>query len=288
MTEKLKFAVPRKAMALVLALIIALGPTAMPAFATSGPPTTPTTTPIQHLVVIFNENVSFDHYFGTYPYATNPPGEPKFFPLPGTPSVNGLNGALLTNNPNLNPANGTGAANPFRLDRSQAATSDQDHSYTPEQQASDAGLMDLFPLYTGAAGPPPVATGVTQTNGLVMGYFDGNTVTAMWNYAQHFALSDNFHGSTFGPSTPGLINLISGQTNGVINTLNGTGDEVSGGPDGSLTMIGDADPTGDICSSPTRAQGNMSSLTILDLLNQSGVSYGTFMGGFNLSITNPN
>ena len=25
----------------------------------------------------------------------------------------------------------------------------------PEQQASDAGLMDLFPLYTGTAGPPP-------------------------------------------------------------------------------------------------------------------------------------
>ena len=35
-------------------------------------------TPIQHLVVIFQENVSFDHYFGTYPNAANPPGEPRF------------------------------------------------------------------------------------------------------------------------------------------------------------------------------------------------------------------
>ena len=34
-----------------------------------------TATPIKHLVVIFNENVSFDHYFATYPNATNPPGE---------------------------------------------------------------------------------------------------------------------------------------------------------------------------------------------------------------------
>jgi phospholipase C len=294
MTDKVNFAVPRKAMALALALTTALGPTAMPAFAAEKPSnqtalaSAKTTTPIQHLVVIFNENVSFDHYFGTYPYATNPANEPQFVPFPGTPSVNGLNGALLTNNPNLNPANGTGAANPFRLDRSQAATSDQDHSYTPEQQASDAGLMDLFPLYTGAAGPPPAGSGASQTNGLVMGYFDGNTVTAMWNYAQNFALSDNFHGSTFGPSTPGVINLISGQTNGVINTVNGTGDEVSGGPDGSLTMIGDADPTGDVCASPTRAQGNLSSLTILDLLKNAGVSYGTFMGGFNLSIVNSN
>jgi phospholipase C len=38
-----------------------------------------TTTPIQHLVVIFQENNSFDHYFGTYPVALNPPGEPLFF-----------------------------------------------------------------------------------------------------------------------------------------------------------------------------------------------------------------
>jgi phospholipase C len=40
--------------------------------------TSPTSTAINHLVVIFQENVSFDHYFGTYPSATNPPGEPKF------------------------------------------------------------------------------------------------------------------------------------------------------------------------------------------------------------------
>src|SRR5579871_1996961 len=59
-----------------------------------------TATPIKHLVVIFQENVSFDHYFGTYPNAANPPGEPQFTPAPGTPTVNGLSGPLLTNNPN--------------------------------------------------------------------------------------------------------------------------------------------------------------------------------------------
>ena len=31
-------------------------------------------TPIKHLVVLFDENVSFDHYFGTYPYAANTDG----------------------------------------------------------------------------------------------------------------------------------------------------------------------------------------------------------------------
>ena len=106
-------------------------------------------TPIQHLVVIFQENVSFDHYFATYPNATNPQGEPPFSGLPNTPNVNGLLGTLITANPNLNPGNGAGATNPFRLDRSQAATADQDHDYTPEQMAFDGGLMDLFPANTG-------------------------------------------------------------------------------------------------------------------------------------------
>ena len=282
-------------MAVLLALTTALGPIAIPAFAADKPASKPTrkappatATPIQHLVVIFNENVSFDHYFGTYPYATNPPGEPKFVPSPSTPTVNGLSPALLTNNPNLNPANGTGAANPFRLDRSQAVTNDMDHDYTAEQQASDAGLEDLYPEYTGAAGPPPSGSGVTQTNGLVMGYFDGNTATAMWNYAQDFALSDNSHGSTFGPSTVGVMNLVSGQTNGAVATLNGTGDETSGGPDGSLTVIGDPDPIGDVCSSPTRNQVSMGGQTIGDLLTSAGVSWGGFMGGFNLSLVNSN
>jgi phospholipase C len=285
---------PRRTLALLLALTTALGPTAAPAFAASKPALKQTrkapvtATPIQHLVVIFGENVSFDHYFGTYPNATNPAGEPKFKAAPGTPTVNGLGNALLNANPNLNPANGTGAANPFRLDRSQAYTNDQGHDYTPEQQAFDAGLMDLFPLYTGTAGPPPSGSGVTQTNGLVMGYFDGNTVTALWNYAQNFAMNDNSFSTTFGPSTPGVINFVSGQTNGAIDTLNGTGGEVSGGPDGSLTVIGDPDPIGDVCSNSASNQVTMGSKTIGDLLNAAGVTWGGFMGGFNLSIVNSN
>src|SRR5262249_3013724 len=98
-----------------------------------------TTTPIKHLVVIFQENVSFDHYFGTYPNATNPAGEPAFHPAKKTPSVNGLTNDLLTNNPN--------AANPKRLDPlhpSDVVTCDQDHGYTDEQKAFDQGKMDKF------------------------------------------------------------------------------------------------------------------------------------------------
>jgi phospholipase C len=285
----------RRVMASLLTMSIALGPTVVPAFASSAKPATKhvasrpaTATPIQYLVVIFQENVSFDHYFGTYPNALNPHFENKFTAAANTPTVNGLTSTLLNANPNLNPANGASATGPFRLDVGQANTNDQDHNYLNEQEAFDAGLMDLFPLYTGTAGPPPAGGGIVNTTGLVMGYYDGNTVTGLWNYAQHFAMSDNSYGTTFGPSTPGVINLVSGQTNGVIATMNGTGDEVNGGPDGSLTMINDADPLGDICSSSTRAQGQMGSQNIGDLLNAAGVTWGSFMGGFDLTVVNPN
>jgi len=250
-----------------------------------------TATPIRHLVVIFQENVSFDHYFGTYPYAQNNPGESPFYAAPGTPTVNGLSTALLTVNGNsTNAGNGTGATNPFRLSPSQASTADQDHDYTPEQQAFDFGVMDLFPEYTGSGGTANGGTGspaIFNTNGLVMGYYDGNTVTAYWNYAQHYAMSDNSWDTDFGPSTPGAINLVSGQTNGVIDNVNGTGAVIDGGS-GSLTLISDADPVGDACSTTTGETVQMGSQNIGDLLNAAGVTWGFFEGGFNLSLTNSN
>ncbi|MDR3371537.1 alkaline phosphatase family protein [Rhodoferax sp.] len=249
-----------------------------------------TTSPIKHIVVIFGENVSFDHYFATYPVATNPSGETAFTAKANTPTVNGLSGALLTNNPNFtNTANGTGAANPFRLDPSQAATADMGHNYKPEQQAFDDGLMDLFPLYTGVAGSG--GSGAFNTKGLVMGYYDGNTVTALWNYAQNYAMSDNSFSTTFGPSTPGAINLISGQTGGVVydGTTLAASDVNHATPDGQggYTMIGDVDPTGDVCSSTTN-YAHMKGKNVGDYLNAAGISWGFFEGGFDLTLTNAN
>jgi len=244
-----------------------------------------TSTPIKHVVVIFGENISFDHYFGSYPNALNPRNEPRFVAAPDTPSVNGFTDALLFSNPNLlnKTGNAAGASNPFRLDRSQAATADQDHDYTPEQQAFHGGLMDSFPQYTGTPGPPP--NGQT-TNGLVMGYYDGNTVTALWNYAQRFAMSDNSYNTTFGPSTPGAINLISGQTNGVTDQSNAGGSVVEDG-NGGFTLVNDADPIGDVCSTTTGSLVQFTGQNIGDLLNARGVTWGFFEGGFNLSTKNP-
>jgi phospholipase C len=50
--------------------------------------------------------------------------------------------------------------------------------------------------------------------GLVMDYYDGNTVTGLWNYVQSYAMTDNSYNTVFGPSTPGALNPISGHTHG--------------------------------------------------------------------------
>lgn len=214
-----------------------------------------TNTFIKHLVVIFQENVSFDHYFATYPNATNPSGEPKFTSSPATPSVNGLSSHLLVNNPN-----GNYSVNPFRLDRSRAITCDMDHEYPAEQQAYHGGLLDKFIEFASSTD-----SGCTDAahKKQVIGYFDGNTVTALWNYAQHFAMSDNSFATTFGPSTPGALNLISGQTHGA--TPANIADTVANG-----TVIADPDPRFDDCSSGTK-------------IAMSGRNIGTFLNSKNIT-----
>src|SRR6516164_6179572 len=181
-----------------------------------------TTTPIKHLVVIFQENVSFDHYFGTYPQAANTSGQ-RFRAAPGTPKVNNLldtrgaggTGNLLTNNPNKDAAGNQ--VNPRRYDPANindVLTCDQNHDYGPEQMAFNGGAMDKFVTTVGnGTGTSP--EGQPCNAGDVMNYYDGNTVTGLWNYAQHFAMSDNSFGTTFGPSSPGALNLVSGDTGGV-------------------------------------------------------------------------
>ena len=236
-------------------------------------------TPIKHVIVIFQENVSFDHYFGTYPNAANDDRtEPSFIASSGTPTVNGLTGALLTNNPN--------GFNPFRFTRAQAATCDQDHDYSDEQTAFDLGAMDNFLALV----PNQFCTNndVNVPNE-IMGYFDGNTVTALWNYAQHFAMNDNSFGTTFGPSTPGALNLIAGNTFGANSGLGttphnqpATPGDIAGG-----SMVSDAQPSDDICSTRDTGFYTSNSKNIGDLLNAAGTTWGWFAGGFDLTITNP-
>jgi phospholipase C len=259
-----------------------------------------TSTPITHVIVLFGENESFDHYFGTYPNAQNntSTGDQPFIMFPGTPTVNGLSPELLLNNPNTTTAGVQ--ANPARLPPSEAYTCSNNHSYGPEQEAVDSGLLDKFPQFTAGT-----SEGCASDGSTVMDYYDGNTVAALWNYAQNFAMNDNSFGSTFGPSSTGAINLISGQTFGGLTHF-GTGststypNTVSDTPSKGtatgtvVTDIGDLDAYLDDCGND--AGGTNTGTTTLemnsdataqtghknigDLLNAAGVTWGWFQGGF--------
>jgi phospholipase C len=231
-----------------------------------------TTTPIKHVVVIFQENCSFDHYFGTYPVAANLPGETPFHARPGTPSVNGLSPGLLQLNPNL--------ANPFRFPPSHAVTGDNQNGMFLEQSAYDGGLMDKWVQFCGTTDAGFPATDV-------MGYFDGNTVTALWNYAQHFALSDSHFATVSGATILGHINLVSGQTHGAVgfNTSSpGTLLDTLKDSSGAYliyqgTLVANANTAFD--NTATKKQRvYMTGKNVGDLLNAKGISWGWFSGGF--------
>ncbi len=292
--------------------------------ATAATPT-PTPTPIKHIIVIFQENNSFDHYFGTYPHATNPTGESQFIPAKTTPHVNNLEwpNDLLKNNPNKYL--------PQRIGPHQGKICSPLHEYTVEQKSYNGGKMDKFIENDGSTSLDSslTACNIGKDNNLVMDYYDGNTVTALWNYAQHFAMSDHFYQSTFGESTPQHMNLVSGNIHGAVcvEVNLDTGKETGKKLDNCLvekdmgngkkrtipavadgTLISNVDPEYDICSgaksasytaaaaTTSTATGNaiapkigykieMKGQNIGDLLTKNHISWGWFSGGFKLPTT---
>ena len=257
-----------------------------------------TTTPIEHVVVIYSENISFDHYFGTYPNALNKDGEklqgsdkdaPKFTAKKDTPKAKNLenDGVMGDKNPN--------SVKPFRIGPDHAVTTDQNHHYGDEQAAYNGGKMDKFPE-TVSTDIDKSSNGYYAVPGMTMGYYDGNTVTGMWNYAQNFAMNDNSYSTIFGPSTPGALNLISGTVAGGTMHDPATGEQKKIEPgknhalagvseDGkTATVVGDPDPLYDDCSNNSSAGTNqvtaMHSKNIGDQLNDKDVTWGWFQGGF--------
>lgn len=257
-----------------------------------------TTTPIEHVVVIYSENISFDHYFGTYPNALNKDGEklqgsdkdaPKFTAKKDTPKAKNLenDGVMGNKNPN--------SVKPFRIGPDHAVTTDQNHHYGDEQAAYNGGKMDKFPE-TVSTDIDKSSNGYYAVPGMTMGYYDGNTVTGMWNYAQNFAMNDNSYSTIFGPSTPGALNLISGTVAGGTMHDPATGEQKKIEPgknhalagvseDGkTATVVGDPDPLYDDCSNNSSAGTNqvtaMHSKNIGDQLNDKDVTWGWFQGGF--------
>src|SRR5262249_19242256 len=167
----------------------------------------------------------------------------------------------LDHNPNTVTVNGvSNPAQPFRLSHAQAVTCDQDHNYPDEQRAFNAGLMNRFPDTVGVG--PCAQPDYGHGKALVMGYYDGNTVTAMGNYSQNFAMNDNSYSTALGQAPPGAIHLIAGQTHGarIEPDRNGRLGSAAGNvtaidANGIGTVIGDPRPSPalDNCTLPSPA-----------------------------------
>jgi phospholipase C len=163
---------------------------------------------VKYVFVIFQENRSFDSYFGSFPGAHNLFSQPPRQTPGYYQQFLDLNGKTTT-------------IEPFRIGPEQYAadTDDVDHSFLRMGAKMDVvgGLaaMDKYALieelkYTTPGANPTLQA--KQYGELTMAYEDCDTIPVMWNYANRFTLFDNFFQHTIGPSTPNAIDMIAGQT----------------------------------------------------------------------------
>ncbi len=136
----------------------------------------PSTSPIKHIVVIMQENRSFDNYFGTYPGAN---GIPEGVCVPLSPD-----------NPKI------GCVKPFLSTR--AVSADMPHGYQSSIAAYDNGKMDGYMI-------------AENENPQTMSYYDNKTIPYYWNLAKHYVLADNFYSSVLSYSLPNHWYAVAGQ-----------------------------------------------------------------------------
>lgn len=151
---------------------------------------------IHHVFVIYQENRSFDSYFGTFPGTDNlATAEARAH---GFRQWDAIGKQWIT---------------PFLLNA--ADTRDADHSREALIAKSDNGRMDKFVTFEeskAAPGSKMSPEDARQMGILTMAHEDCTTVPFLWMYAHRFALFDRFFQSMYTPSTPGNIDLIAAQT----------------------------------------------------------------------------
>lgn len=218
-------------------------------------------TPIQHVVVVVLQDESFDRYFGIYPNAQNNHSEVAFHARPNTPKVAGFSKELLEHNPNL--------SNPYRMAPGQP-TCDLGYGVIAQKRAYNHGLNNMF-IWQENQGPNAVSDDGCFAQS-VMGYYDGNTLSALWQYAQHYALADHFFASEYATVTGGQIDIIAGVNQGIIP-------KVLPGVSYKDELLGNNPPRYDD-GSKGRFKVSLNRTNIGNLLSAHQVSWGAFVGGF--------
>jgi phospholipase C len=155
----------------------------------SAPPPPPSPqvpqSPVKNLIVVIMQNNSFDHLFGTYPNA------------------NGLNPGAASYQQSDQAGN---MVEPQLL--TDMSPSDINHTRTTYQVAYDSGKMDKYAYENGD---------------MSMDYFDNTSsgtasdgqqfgVSSLWNYAQQFALADNFFAAAMASEPGNMLYMISADT----------------------------------------------------------------------------
>ena len=177
---------------------------------------------VKYVFVIYQENRSFDSYFGTFPGAeglfTSPASETPGF----NQTLVNTDGTMTTIHPfRIGPSencpdstvNGTSTTTCYAAD-----TDDIDHSHPRIVAKMDitagAAQMDKFAvteeLKFSPTGNPSIKA--KQFGELAMAYEDCDTVPLLWRYADRFVLFDHIFQTMTGPSTPGNLAIIGAQS----------------------------------------------------------------------------
>jgi phospholipase C len=146
--------------------------------------------PLQHLVIVMNENRSFDHYFGTLASE----GQPEAEGFPATFSNKDAAGKVIK---------------PFHLG-STCLERDPPHGWDPMHAKWNNGKMDGF----------VTASDVAPSNGhYAMGYYKASDLPFYNFLAKTWAISDRYFASVIGPTWPNRDYLYAGTSDGVVNTF---------------------------------------------------------------------
>jgi phospholipase C len=155
--------------------------------ATAGQQASGKLTDIKHIVILMQENRSFDHYYGAMPGV-------RGFADPTAIKLS--SGRSVFHQPD--PSHAQGYLLPFRYDTkktSAQATPGTDHSWPTQHQAWNHGKMDSW---------------IAAKGEFTMGYFTRNDIPFHWALADAFTICDNYHCSVFGPTNPNRLYMWTG------------------------------------------------------------------------------
>jgi phospholipase C len=235
---------------------------------------------INHIIVIYLENHSFDNLYGLFPNAN---GLAQAASAPLQTGLDGKNYKVLPSTADSRFAIDL-PNQPFSIEKYVPAnekTDDLVHRFYQNQAQINGGRNDRFVAVSDAAS-------------LVMGHYDGSKLP-LWQYAKKYTLADNFYQGAFGGSFLNHFWLVCACTPRYLNapdsiriSLDAKGQLVKDGsvtPDGyAVNTIQPSSPPFELGVDPVKRLPIQDMPTIGDRLTEKGISWAWYAGGWNDAI----